>query len=93
MVSPRFNFRFPSFNVFIYDIFYFIKNCDLYNYADDNTLSFHYPNFYEIIKVLQEEGKMVIDRFCFNCMQATPNKFQAIGVGKRTHERSRTFKF
>ena len=81
------------FNVFINDIFYFIKNFDLYNYADDNTLSFHSPNFDEIIKVLQEEGKMLIDWFCFNCMQANPNKFQAIGVGKRTHERSPTFKF
>ena len=26
-------------------------------------------------------------------MQANPNEFQAIGVGKRTHERSPTFKF
>ena len=79
------------FNVFIIAIFNFIKNCDLYNYADDNTLSFHSPNFDEIIKVLQEEGKMLIDWFCLNCMQANPNKFQAIGVGKRTHERSPTF--
>ena len=70
------------FNVFFNDIFYFIKNCDLYNYADDNTFSFHSPNFDEIIKVLQEEGKMLIDCFCFNCMQANPNTFQAIGVGK-----------
>ena len=52
------------FNVFINDIFYFIKNCDLYNYADDNTLSFHSPYFDEIIKVLQGEGKMLIDWFC-----------------------------
>ena len=36
---------------------------------------------------------MLINWFCFNCMQANPNKFQAIGVGKRTHERSPTFKF
>ena len=27
------------FNIFINDIFFFVKNCDLYNYADDNTLS------------------------------------------------------
>ena len=33
------------FNVFINDIFYFIKHCDLYNYADHNTLSFHSPNY------------------------------------------------
>ena len=36
---------------------------------------------------------MLIDWFCFNCMQADPNKFQAIGVGKRTNERSPAFKF
>ena len=28
------------FNIFLNDIFYFIKNSDLYNYADDNTLSY-----------------------------------------------------
>ena len=25
---------------------------------------------------------MLIDWFCFNCMQAYPNKFQAIGAGE-----------
>ena len=60
------------FNVFINDIFYLIKNCDLYSYAYDNTLIYW---------------------FCFNCMQANPNKFRTIGVWKRTHERSPTFKF
>jgi hypothetical protein len=28
------------FKIFLNDIFYFIKNSDLYNYADDNTLSY-----------------------------------------------------
>ena len=32
------------FNIFINDIFYFIRNCDLHKYADDNTLSFHSPS-------------------------------------------------
>ena len=39
------------FNVFINDILYFIKHCDLYKYADDNTLSFHSPNFDEVVNV------------------------------------------
>ena len=52
-------------NVFINDIFYFIKNCTLYNYADDNTLSFHSPDFEELIKVLQCEGRILIDWFNF----------------------------
>jgi retron-type reverse transcriptase len=28
------------FNIFINDIFYFIQDSSLYNYADDNTLSY-----------------------------------------------------
>ena len=42
--------------------------------------------FGELIKVLQCEGKILIDWFIFNCMQANPNKFQAIAAGKRTHK-------
>ena len=79
------------FNAFINDIFYFIKTCTLYNYADDNTLSFHSPDFNELIKFLQQEGKILIDWFSFNCMQANPGKFQAIAVGKKTFEKSPVF--
>ena len=46
------------FNVFINDIFYFIKHCDIYNYADDNTLPFHSPNFDEVVNVLQQESNI-----------------------------------
>ena len=81
------------FNVFINDIFYFIKTCTLYDYADDNTLSFHSPDFSELIKFLQQEGKILIDWFSFNCMQANPGKFQAIAVGKKTFEKSPVFRF
>ena len=56
-------------------------------------LSFHFPDFDEILRVLQSVGKILIDWFCFNCVQANPNKFQAITVGKRTHEKSPTFNF
>ena len=37
------------------------------------------------VRVLQCEGKILIDWFSFNCMQANPNKFQAKAAGKRTH--------
>ena len=39
-----------------------------YMYADDNTLSFHSPDFEEILWVLQSEGKILIKWYCFNCM-------------------------
>lgn len=41
------------FNVFINDIFYFIQKGTLYNYADDNTLSFHSPNYENLLNFLQ----------------------------------------
>ena len=40
------------FNVFINDIFYFIEHGTLYNYADDNTISFSSPDFNRLIQVL-----------------------------------------
>ena len=42
---------------------------------------------------LQQEGKILIDWFSFNCMQANPGKFQAIAVGKKTFEKSPVFSF
>ena len=79
------------FNVFINDIFYFIHKSNLYNYADDNMLSFHSPDFEKVISVLQEESDILIKWFSFNCMQANPEKFQAIAVGKNTCSKNHIF--
>ena len=78
------------FNVFINDIFYFIEHGILYNYADDNTISFSSPDFDRLVQVLQKESLTLINWFCVNCMQANPGKFQAIGVGKKTHDKNLT---
>ena len=75
------------FNVFINDIFYFIQIDTLYNYADDNILSFHSPYFDNLLHVLKNASKTLIDWFRFNCMQANPDKFQAIAMGKKTHDK------
>ena len=79
------------FNVFINDIFYFIQNGTLYNYADDNTLSFHSPNFSQVIQVLQDESNILIEWFRINKMQANPDKFQAIAVGKKSFSQKPVF--
>ena len=75
------------FNVFINDIFYFIQKGTLYNYADDNTLSIYSPNFDNLLHFLQNASKTLIEWFRFNCMQANPDKFQVIAVGKKTHDK------
>jgi hypothetical protein len=51
------------FNIFINDIVYFIEHGTLYNYADDNTLSYadHYYN--TLINVLGKESSILIEWF------------------------------
>ena len=80
------------FNVFINDIFYFINKSTLFNYADDNTLSFYTSNFDEPISVLQSESNILIDWFHFNMMQANPDKFQSVAIGKSTFSKKPLFK-
>ena len=66
------------FNVFVNDLFDFVKTVLLTNYADDNTLSYAKINF-QIVKLhLEREAEKCIWWFAINCMKANPDKFQAI---------------
>ena len=56
------------FNIFINDIFYFIEHGTLYNYADDNTLSYADQDYNTLINVLEKESSILIEWFNFNCM-------------------------
>ena len=80
------------FNIFLNDIFYFIEKGKLFNYADDNTLSFSHPDFVTLLTVLEQESRVLIDWFSRNCMKANPEKFQAFAVGERTYGEKPTFK-
>jgi hypothetical protein len=40
------------------DIFYFVKKGTLYNYADDNTLSYGHPDFNVLTSVLESESNV-----------------------------------
>ena len=64
------------FNVFINDMHMFIKECTLYNYADDNSLSCTSPMIDHVISNLQLDGNRAIKWFTDNGMQANPDKFQ-----------------
>ena len=71
------------FNIFINDIFYFIDKAKLFNYADDNTLSFSHSDFATLVEILVRESKVLIDWFFRNQMKANPDKFQALAVGEK----------
>ena len=71
------------FKVFINDIFNVLNKSTLYNYADDNTLSYSHHNAETLIQVLQCDCSAMLQWFDQNQMKANPDKFQAISFGKR----------
>lgn len=79
------------FKIFLNDIFYFIKNSDLYNYADDNTLSYSDHDINKVISTLEDDSMTLINWFSINKMKANPEKFQAIAIGKQTKQQNLTF--
>ena len=56
------------FNIFLNDIFYFVKKSNLYNYAEDNTLSYSHHDLLETKNVLTSESEYVIEWFGTNQM-------------------------
>ena len=74
------------FNIFINDIFYFVIQTFIYNYADDNTVSFIHKDLHILKNVLEQESMNLIKWFENNFMKANPEKFQAICLGKRAYE-------
>ena len=67
--------------------FYFIEKGKLFNYADDNTLSFPHPDFVTLLTVLEKESRVLIS----NQMKANPDKFQAVAVSGKTFDEKPTF--
>jgi hypothetical protein len=68
------------FNVFINDIFLFVQNSTIYNYADDNTVSYcdYYIN--KVVNTLEADSLKLMNWFSINLMKANPDKFQAIAI-------------
>ena len=79
------------FNVFINDIFHFVQDSTIYNYADDNTLSYSDTNINTVVKTLENDSINLIDWFSKNLMNANPDKFQAIAIGPKTNKHNLSF--
>lgn len=71
------------FNIFINDIFFLTKETSLHNYADDNTLSFVHKDIKKLKETLERECLDLVRWFENNRMQANPDKFQAIALGRK----------
>ena len=65
------------FSPFIYDLFYSLKHvCDLYNHADENSISHCYQDTMELKWRLERSADIAVKQFRINNMQANPLKFQ-----------------
>ena len=58
------------FNVFMNDLFLFMKNCKLYNYADDNSVMYSSPDLFSIISNLKIDCKNAIEHVSACCSKA-----------------------
>lgn len=64
------------FNIFLNDLFYSLKNCNLTNYADDNTIHASDISMQSVLQALQMDTSNAIKWFAENFMQANAEKFQ-----------------
>ncbi len=74
------------FNIYINDIFYVLECCELYNYADDNILSYNDEDVNKVIQTISAELVKIINWFKVNSLAANPDKFQCLTLGKDWEE-------
>ena len=71
------------FNLFMNDVFYHMKSESsfLYNYADDNSVLVKGKTLNEVVTLIQNSAKNIIQWCTINRMEANPNKFQIMISG------------
>ena len=76
-----------SYNLFSNDLLYLIDDlCDIYNYADDNTICVHGKVIDDVISQVENVSNILLDWFDANYLQANPDKFQFILLHKHKLE-------
>ena len=66
------------FNIFINDMFYFITDTKIANYADDNTLYTVKENIDDLLKTLENETYLTLDWFRMNEIKPNDDKCHLI---------------
>ena len=70
------------FNIFINDMFYFIKTTNIANYADDSTLYTVEGNIDDLLNTLENETSLILDWFRINEMKPNDDKCHLIVTNK-----------
>ena len=72
------------FNIFINDIFFFVKKSEICNFTDDNTIYSCGKDLPKIKEDLICTMKNILKWFRLNSLKANPGKFQFIILGGKT---------
>ena len=72
------------FNVFINNLFMFIENCEICNFANENTLYSSGIELSSILENLKHDTRTILKWFRINYLKANPRKFQFMILGKKT---------
>ena len=76
------------FNIFLNDLFLFVENSDLSNYADDNTLYSSGNDLEKVKQTLSQEFEIVTKRFYENYIVLNWGKCHFMCLGQNTvHEK------
>ena len=73
-------------NCFFNHFYYFIKNANVHNFADDNALTTSAQYVRTLISVLESKSNIATDWFETNKMIANPRKFQSIIIDKKKQD-------
>ena len=71
------------FNLFINDLFFFIKEAELVYFADDNIIYVGSKDLTELLEILRKECETAINLFKTNNMIVNSDKFQSMTISSR----------
>ena len=76
-----------AYNIFSNDLLLLIETMgEIYNYADDNTVSCSGQSTDEVVKKLESVSSVMLQWFKANYLQANPDKFQLIMFNSKSND-------
>ena len=73
-------------NIFLYDLFLYIKKSDLHNFAGNNIITVTCYTLAGLLKTLEQESESVLNWFKQNKIIVNADKFQVIILNKKESE-------
>ena len=66
------------FNIFMNNLFNFVKQGYIFNCSDDNSVSVNHMELHVVSRLLETKAEVTVKWFSENAMQANRAKFQGI---------------